>query len=173
MTQELIDLRNSILEGRYADALEIVDELDWMSKKATLRSIKSFLVRMLIHLIKNQVEQRLTNSWIASISDSVIQIQDLNLHDNKTSHYVKRDEWELLLENALAAAIRPASVEVLNGKLKPSQLSQRIDKSQIITTAQQLLALTYEHPAGTLPDIIDEYLTQLPGGKDWFEDRRE
>ena len=61
MTQELIDLRNSILEGRYADALEIVDELDWMSKKATLRSIKSFLVRMLIHLIKNQVEQRLTN----------------------------------------------------------------------------------------------------------------
>lgn len=111
MTQELIDLRNSILEGRYADALAIVDELDWMSKKATLRSIKSFLVRMIIHLIKNQIEQRLTNSWIASISDSIVQIQDLNLHDNKTSHYVKRDEWELLLENALAAAIRPASVE--------------------------------------------------------------
>jgi hypothetical protein len=169
MTQELIDLRNSILEGRYADALEIVDELDWMSKKATLRSIKSFLVRMIIHLIKNQVEQRLTNSWIASISDSVVQIQDLNLHDNKTSHYVKIDEWELMLENALAAAIRPASVEVLNGKLKPSQLSQMIDKSQIVTTAQQLLALTYEHPANTLPDIIDEYLTQLPGGEDWFE----
>lgn len=173
MTQELIDLRNSILEGRYADALEIVDELDWMSKKATLRSIKSFLVRMIIHLIKNQVEQRLTNSWIASISDSVVQIQDLNLHDNKTSHYVKRDEWESMLENALAAAIRPASVEVLNGTLKPSQLSQMIDKSQIVTTAQQLLALTYEHPAGTLPDIIDEYLTQLPGGEDWFEGRRE
>ena len=173
MTQELIDLRNSILEGRYADALEIVDELDWMSKKATLRSIKSFLVRMIIHLIKNQVEQRLTNSWIASISDSVVQIQDLNLHDNKTSHYVKRDEWESMLENALAAAIRPASVEVLNGKLKPSQLSQMIDKSQIVTTAQQLLALTYEHPANTLPDIIDEYLIQLPGGEDWFEGRRE
>ena len=173
MTQELIDLRNSILEGRYADALEIVDELDWMSKKATLRNIKSFLVRMIIHLIKNQVEQRLTNSWAASISDSVVQIQDLNLHDNKTSHYVKRDEWESMLENALAAAIRPASVEVLNGKLKPSQLSQMIDKSQIVTTAQQLLALTYEHPAGTLPDIIDEYLIQLPGGEDWFEGRRE
>lgn len=42
MTQELIDLRNSILQGRYADALAIVDELDWMSKKATLRNIKSF-----------------------------------------------------------------------------------------------------------------------------------
>lgn len=46
MTQELIDLRASIIEGRYEDALTIVDELDWMSKKATLRNIKSYLVRL-------------------------------------------------------------------------------------------------------------------------------
>lgn len=92
MTQELIDLRNSILEGRYADALAIVDELNWMSKKATLRNIKSFLIRLFIHLIKNQVEQRLTNLWVASISDSVVQIQDLNFQDSKTSYYVKSDE---------------------------------------------------------------------------------
>ena len=173
MTQELIDLRNSIIEGRYADALAIVDELDWMSKKATLRNIKFFLVRLLIHLIKNQIEQRLTNSWVASISDYVVQIQDLNLQDNKTSHYIKPDEWEPMLEDALAAAIRPASVEVLNGRLKPFQLSQMIDKPQTILTTQQLLALTYEHPASVLPDIIDEYLIQLPGGKEGLEDRLE
>ena len=62
MTQELLDLRNSILEGRYADALAIVDELEGLSRQAILRNIESFLVRLLIHLIKNQVEQRLTNS---------------------------------------------------------------------------------------------------------------
>ena len=168
MIQELIDLRTSIIEGRYADALAIVDELDWMSKKATLRTIKSFLVRMLIHLIKNQVEQRLTNSWVASISDSLVQIQDLNLQENKTSYYVKPDEWEPMLVDALAAAIRPASVEVLNGRLRPSQLSEMIDKTQIILTAQQLVALTYEHSASALPDIIDEYLIQLPGREDVF-----
>ena len=173
MTQELIDLRNSILEGRYADALELVDELEGMSKKATLRNIKSYLVRMVIHLIKNQVEQRLTNSWVASISDSILQIQDLNLQDNKTSHYVKPDEWEPMLVDALAAAIRPASVEVLNGRVKPSQLSEMVNRTQIILTSQQLLALTYVYSASVLPDIIDEYLTQLPGGEDWFEDRRE
>lgn len=33
MTQELTDLRNSILEGRYTYALAIVDELEGMSKK--------------------------------------------------------------------------------------------------------------------------------------------
>ena len=43
MTQELIDLRNSILEQRYTDALAIVDELEGMSKKAIIQQIKSFL----------------------------------------------------------------------------------------------------------------------------------
>lgn len=171
MIQELIDLRNSILEGRYTDALVIVDELDWMSRKATLHNIKSFLIRILIHLIKNQVEQRLTNSWVASISDSLVQIQDLNLQDNKTSHYVKLDEWEPMLVDALAAAIRPASVEVFNGKLRPSQLAEIIDKTQLIQIAKQLLSLTYQHSTSNLPDIIDEYLIQLPGGEDWQEGR--
>ena len=55
MTQELMDLRNSILEQRLEDALAIVDELEGMSKQAILRNIESFLVRMLIHLIKYQI----------------------------------------------------------------------------------------------------------------------
>ena len=33
MTQELTDLRASILEGRYTDALAIVDELEGMDKR--------------------------------------------------------------------------------------------------------------------------------------------
>ncbi|MFN6325399.1 MAG: DUF29 family protein, partial [Aphanizomenon sp.] len=87
MTQELMELRQSILEGRYDDALEIVDDLEEMSKQGTLRKIEAFLVRLVIHLIKNQIEQRLTNSWIASISDSVIQIAKLNIKDNQKSYY--------------------------------------------------------------------------------------
>jgi len=68
MIQELSDLRNSILEGRYQEALALIDQLDGMSRQAKLGRIESFLVRMLIHLIKNQLEQRLTNYWAASIS---------------------------------------------------------------------------------------------------------
>ncbi|WP_017718501.1 DUF29 family protein [Kamptonema formosum] len=169
MTQELLDLRNSILEGRYEDALAIVDELEGMSVQAILRNIDSFLVRLLVHLIKNQIEQRLTNSWVASISDSLVKIQKLNLKDNKTSYYIKQDEWQPFLEDALAAAIRPASVEVRSGRLTPSQLSQMLDRNQIVQTAEQLLALTYVHKPSELPDIIDTYLAELPGGKDWQE----
>ena len=48
---------------------------------------------MLTHLINNQVEQRLTNSWGASIRGSIREIKKLNLQDNKTAYYIKADEW--------------------------------------------------------------------------------
>lgn len=169
MTQELIDLRTSILEGRYDDALVILDELEGMSKQATIRTIESFLVRLIVHLIKNQIEQRLTNSWIASISDSLVQISKLNIMDNKTSYYIKSDDWQPYLEEAVERAIRPASVEILNGNLKPKQVSERIDRNQLIEIAQRLLDLTYNFPTKDLPVAIDTHLIDLPGGENWLE----
>ncbi|MHC5730553.1 MAG: DUF29 family protein, partial [Nostoc sp.] len=134
MTQELIDLKKSILEGRYADALAIVDELEGMSKKAILRQIKSFLRILLIHLIKNQVERRLTNSWVASIRNAIREIKEVNLKDNKTSYYVNLNEWENLMEEeVIEDAIADASQEVMSGKFTRSQLSAMLDKSQILT----------------------------------------
>ncbi|MGM3308801.1 DUF29 family protein [Anabaena sp. WFMT] len=167
MTQELIDLRNSITEGRYTDALAIVDELEGMSKKAILRQIKSFLKILLIHLIKNQIEQRLTNSWAASIRYAIAEIQDVNLKDNKKSHYINQDEWPAWLEDEVTLAIGDASLEVLNGTLKRQQLSQMLNKPQLILNATELLAMTYNYTNRELPDIIDNYLAQLPGGEDW------
>ena len=167
MTQELTDLRNSILEGRYDDALFIVDELESMSKEDKINKITSYLVRIMIHLIKNQIEKRLTNSWAASISDSIRQIKKTNLKDNKTSYYINKNEWQELLEDALDGPIRPASLEVQDGKLRAAQLSAMIDKNQLIETAENLLNLTYEYSGNTLLDMVDTYLMQLPGGEDW------
>lgn len=172
MTQELIDLRASILEGRYAEALSIVDELEGMSKKAILRQIKSFFRILLIHLIKNQIEQRLTNSWASSIRNCMREIQDLNLKENQTSYYISLDEWVNWLEDEIEAAIRDASNEVMNGTYSPFQLLEIVDKSWIINQAQQLLGLTYNNSVKELPAVIDDYLTQLPGGEDWKAGRR-
>ncbi|MEM8807772.1 MAG: DUF29 family protein [Cyanobacteria bacterium P01_G01_bin.38] len=99
MTQELLDLRRSLLEGRYEDALLLVDELEGMGKQAILRNIELFLVRLLVHLLKNQIEQRLAHSWLVSISDSILQISKLNLRDNKTSYYI-----------SISGTIRPATI---------------------------------------------------------------
>ncbi|MDD1458227.1 DUF29 domain-containing protein, partial [Dolichospermum sp. ST_sed7] len=167
MTQELIDLRNSIVEQRYTDALAIVDELEGMSKQAILRNIESFLVRLIIHLIKNQVEQRLTNSWAASIESSILEIKKLNLKENKKSYYLNIDEWVEILEDSIESAIRPASLEIMNGKLQRQQISQMLNKPQLILTATELINLTYNYQIRELPDIIDDYLANLPGGEDW------
>jgi hypothetical protein len=167
MSQELIDLRASITEGRYTDALAIVDELEGMSKQAILRNIESFLVRLLAHLIKNQLEQRLNNSWAASISDSIRQIQKLNLKGNKASHYINLDEWQSFLEEAIDPAIDAASVEVNGGSYTPFQLSEIVDRTQLISTAQTLVALTYSYSAKTLLVAVREQLLQLPGGEKW------
>ena len=170
MTQELIDLRISILEGRYADALAIVDDLEQMSKRTTLHQIESYLNKALINLIKNQVEERLANSWAASIRDFIREIQKLNLKDNQKTYTINADQWELLIDNELEAAISTASVEVLNGAYTPAQLSKLVDRAQLRQTTQDLLALTYLHSKKDLPLFINDYLTQLPGGFYWNQD---
>ena len=170
MVQELRDLRNCILEGRNEDALFIVDELEGMSKQATLRNIRSFLRVLLIHLIKNQVEQRLTNSWANSIANAIREIKDLNLKDNKTSYYIGTDEWQLFLEDELEISIRFASREVLEGKLSRAQLAKRVDREQVILIATQFLSLTYTYSIKQLEEASDEYLSQLPGGEEWNVD---
>ncbi len=169
MTQELWDLRKSILDGRYDDALVLVDELELMSRKSYIRNIRSFLIRLITHLIKNQVEQRLTNSWVASIKGSILEIQDLNLQDNKTSHYVKQDEWEDLLDAAYDAAIDPASAVIFDGLYTPKRLQTMVDKSLILSRTKDFLNLTYTNSQKSLPSAIDEMLGDLPGSQEWSE----
>ncbi|MGL4376593.1 MAG: DUF29 family protein [Microcoleaceae cyanobacterium] len=172
MTQELMDLKTSILEGRYHDALFIVDELEGMSKKATLRQIKSFLRILLIHLIKNQVEQRLTNSWASSLRNSIREIKDLNLKDNQTSYFINSDEWEYLIEEeVIEDAIAEASEEVMNGAYNQFQLGEMIDKTLILQRSLNLINLTYQYSKKELPAILAENLMQLPGGEDWSNRR--
>ncbi len=172
MTQELIDLRTCIKEGRYADALVIVDELEGMSKQAILRNIQAYLRILLIHLIKNQLEQRLTGSWVASIRNSLIEIKKLNLKDNKKSYYINLNEWDIYIEDEIEVAVRDASVEVLDGMYNEFQLTEMVDRKQIIQTAVKFLVLTYSYSVKELPAVVAETLTQLSGGEDWKAGRR-
>jgi hypothetical protein len=166
-TQELIDLRTCIMEGRNNDALAIIDELDGMSKKDTIIKIESYLIVLLVHLIKNQVEGRLTNSWAASIRNAIRGIKKLNLQGNKTSYYIKEDEWDEMLEEAIEFAIREASVEVEDGAYSQFQLMEMVDRTAIMVTANSFLGLTYGRSAKDLLEIIDDNFALLPGGEEW------
>ena len=74
-----------------------------------------------------------------------------------------------LLEEAIERAIRPASVEVMDGKLKASIISAQINREDIIQVSNQLLGLTYQYCAKDLPIEIDRVLAQLPGGSEWLD----
>jgi hypothetical protein len=82
---------------------------------------------------------------------------------------VNLDEWKnLIVEEVIEDAIADASEEVLDGMYSQFQLSEIIDRTQLIQTALTLLALTYFQSAKNLPGSVAETLIQLPGGQDWI-----
>jgi hypothetical protein len=97
----------------------------------------------------------------------LIEIQDINLKENKKSYYINQDEWDSWLEDEIELAIADASLEVMNGKFKRQQISQMLNKPQLILTATELINFTYNYKIRELPDIIDDYLGNLTGGEDW------
>jgi hypothetical protein len=165
--EELLELREHVEQQRYTEALDLIGEMEDMSRKSILRNIRTFLVRLLVHLIKNQVEQRLTNSWAASIRGSILEIQDLN----QDTHYIKPDEWSHYLEMAYSKALSDASVETLDGKYTPKKLAQLVDKQMLYQTAVKMLTKMHRFDAISLSDAIDAQLLQLPGGDEWGSDR--
>ena len=66
--EELIQLRKSIEKHDLVTALQIVDELEEMSVEDKLNKIFSYMVVLLLHLIKENAEKRLTKSWKLSIN---------------------------------------------------------------------------------------------------------
>ena len=59
--EELIELRKSIEDRNYSKAFQIIDELEEMSLEDKLNKIYSYMVVLLLHLINQEAEKKLTN----------------------------------------------------------------------------------------------------------------
>lgn len=145
MTQELIDLKKAIANYDYQKALEIVNDLEAMSREDKIQKIESYLVVLLVHLLKIQVEKRITNSWKASILNALLQIQKTNRMGNKKTPYIKSDEWQSYIEEVLPEVYLSASTEVrIDGReLDDLELEAIVDNDSLISLAQSLLLLSY------------------------------
>jgi hypothetical protein len=165
--EELLELRQHILNGEYSTALAMIDELDEMSRKATLRNIRAYLVRLLVYLIKNQHKGCLTNSWAASIRHSVLEIQELNALRQRSAFYLQPEEWEVWLDEAFDDALYAAADEVAGGRYTPFTLTTTLDRAAIITQAQQVLAETYYYDRQEMAQRLNQFLQSLPGGAEW------
>lgn len=137
--EELLVLRQYIEEKNYDRALELVAELEEMSKEDKLNKIFSYAVILLLHLIKQQAEKRTTRSWDFSIYNSIKEIKKINKRRKSGGYYATEEELKEILADAFDTAIRKASLEAFEGKYNPEELMVKIDPNSIQSSALKLI----------------------------------
>lgn len=138
--EELLTLKSLLLKGDIPGSLAIVEELEEMSKKDIIKTIRSYAVILLLHLIKQQAENRTTRSWDISIRNSVLEIQEENKRPRGAGSYLPLEELLIVLEMAYRQAINKASLEVEEGRYEPRELSQLVNQEALINQAMTLIS---------------------------------
>lgn len=137
--EELFTLKTLLLKGDIQGALTIVEELEEMSRDDKINAISSYAVILLLHLIKQQVENRTTRSWQVSIRNSILEIQKKNKRRRAGGVYLQPEELRLALEEAYPAALNRASLEVEEGCYTPEELDIIVNRENILNQAMVLI----------------------------------
>lgn len=137
--EELLELKALLLKGDIKGSLAIVEDLEDMSKNAIISTIRSYAVILLLHLIKQQAENRTPRSWDVSIRNSVREIQRQNKRRKAAGYYLSDQELTDTLNDAYLNALDAASLEVELGRYQSEQLEAIIDKNKLISDAFLLI----------------------------------
>ncbi|MFM7449779.1 MAG: DUF29 family protein [Leptolyngbyaceae cyanobacterium] len=137
--EELIELKDLLLKGDISGALVIVEDLEEMSRDDKINNISSYAKILLLHLIKQQAENRTTRSWDVSIRNSALEIQSKNKRRKAGGYYLNPEELRLALEEAYEPALNAASLEVAEGLYDPQTLGNLLDRGTIVDLALTLI----------------------------------
>lgn len=137
--EELLTLKDLLLKGDVPAALAIVEELEEMSRDDKISTIGSYAIILLLHLIKQQVENRSTASWEVSIRNSIRAIQKKNKRRKAGGYYLTSEELRIALEEAYPDAIDRATLEVEEGRYLPEELEQLVNRLEILNRAMVLI----------------------------------
>ena len=138
--EELLTLRELLIKGDMTGALAIVDELEEMSRDDKINNIRSYAVVLLMHLIKQQAENRTTRSWDLSIRNSIRSIQTKNKRRKSGGTYLNTDELRLAISEAYAEALDRAATEVEEGRYEQKELAELVNREEICDRAILLLS---------------------------------
>jgi hypothetical protein len=138
--EELLTLKNLLLKGDLSGALTLVEELEEMSRDDKISNIISYAVILLLHLIKQQAENRTTRSGDVAIHNSASAIRKKNKRRKSGGYYLIPEELRLALEEAYPDAIKSASLEVKEGLYDSDTLEQMINQDDIINQAMSLIS---------------------------------
>lgn len=128
---ELLQLRTHIEHGQYAEALILIGEMDEMSRDDKIQKIESYLQVLLLHLIKQRVEQRTTRSWDVSIRNAADAICRINKRRRAGGNYLDEEELAEAIDEILPSALRQASLEAFEGRDDESELAARFDEADL------------------------------------------
>lgn len=140
--EELLELRQLLEQGNISEALLLVDELEEMSLSDKINKIDSYGVILLIHLIKQQAEQRSTRSWEISIENAVREINKINQRRKSGGSYLNLAELRNTLQQGYLIALKRASLEAFEGSYEAEELAAMLNEQEILTQALQLIHKT-------------------------------
>jgi len=140
--EELLELRAYIEQQQYAEALDLIAEMEEMSKEDKINKIYSIAAILLLHLIKQQAEKRTTRSWDLSIRNSVRQIVRINQRRKAGGVYLDPGALQMIIDEAYQPALERAALESFEGRYDDRELGQLVDKTLI---KQKAISLVTAH----------------------------
>jgi hypothetical protein len=137
--EELMTLKELLHQGKITEALDLVEELEEMSKTDKLNKIFSFGIILLLHLIKQAAEKRSTRSWETSILNCVKQIQRSNRRPKAKGTYLTEEELLETLQDAYESALREAALEAFEGRYEAEELGEFVSREEVVFRAMDLI----------------------------------
>lgn len=137
--EEVLELKQMLQRGEIDNALLLVEDLEEMGKKGIARNIRSYSKVLLLHLIKQQVEQRSTKSWEASIRNAIREIKDINARPKSKGFYLSDEELKEAIASAFDNAVEQAAIEAAEGIYSFHQVEQKVSKIELIEAAFSLI----------------------------------
>ena len=86
---EILALKQKLLEGNFTQALRLTTELETMARQDKINALENFLALLVSRLIVIQVVDDIYQSYIFDLRNSLIEIQQRNRLEN--SFYVEID----------------------------------------------------------------------------------
>lgn len=133
---ELLELKQKIIDRQWDEALAIATELEEMSKDDKINTISSFCVILLLHIIKQEAEKRTTKSWDVSIKNCVAEIKKRNKRRKSGGTYLTVQELTEILEESYELALHRASLEAFEGNFDTDYLEEIVDRNLVLDKAK-------------------------------------
>jgi hypothetical protein len=137
--EELLELRQYIEQKQYNQALDLIGEMEEMSREDKINKIDSFTVILLLHLIKQHAEKRTTRSWDLSIYNAIRQIRRINRRHKAGGTYLSQAELETMLAEAYLPALKHAALEAFEGRYDDNELAGMVNQNLILEQALKLM----------------------------------